>query len=76
MHLLVMIFQPEFVSDKLDVSGEDYLRPFAERGGNFQNRIGHKDKEAESKDHAGDTKRRTGKRNWIPENDQSRRAAY
>ena len=23
MHLLVMIFQPEFVSDKLDVSGED-----------------------------------------------------
>ncbi len=40
MHLLVMIFQPEFVSDKLDVSGEDYLRPFAERGGNFQNRIG------------------------------------
>lgn len=47
MHLLVMIFQPEFVSDKLDVSGEDYLRPFAERGGNFQNRIGHKDKEAD-----------------------------
>ena len=36
MHLLVMIFQPEFVSDKLDVSGEDYLRPFAERGGNFK----------------------------------------
>ena len=27
--------------------GEDYLRPFAERGGNFQNRIGHKDKEAD-----------------------------
>ncbi|MDY2660321.1 MAG: AraC family transcriptional regulator [[Ruminococcus] gnavus] len=47
MHLLVMIFQPEFVSDKLDVTSGDYLRPFAERGGNFKNRIGKEDKNAD-----------------------------
>lgn len=47
MHLLVMIFQPEFVADKLDMYGSEYLRPFVERGGNFQNRIGHEDQGAE-----------------------------
>lgn len=47
MYLLVMAFQPEFIADKLDTSGNDYLRPFAERGSNFQNRIGHEDTQAD-----------------------------
>ena len=47
MHLLVMVFQPEFVADKLDAFGNEYLRPFVERGGNFQNRISHEDKGAD-----------------------------
>lgn len=40
MHLLVMIFSPEFVAEKLSVFDSDYLKPFVERGSNFKNRIG------------------------------------
>lgn len=47
MNLLVTAFQPEFIVDKLDISGNDYLRPFVERGSNFQNRIGHEDVRAD-----------------------------
>lgn len=47
MHLLVMIFQSDFVDYKLDLSGNNYLKPFVERGGNFKNRIGHEDKQAD-----------------------------
>lgn len=47
MHLLVMIFQTEFVDYKLDFTGNNYLKPFIERGGNFKNRIGNEDKQAD-----------------------------
>ena len=47
MHLLVMVFQPEFVADKTDFFDSGYLKPFAERGGNFRNRIGQEDKRAD-----------------------------
>lgn len=47
MHLLVMVFQPEFVADKMDFFGNEYLKPFIERGGNFKNRIGREDKRAD-----------------------------
>lgn len=40
MHLLVMIFSPEFVAEKLSVFDYEYLKPFVERGSNFKNRIG------------------------------------
>lgn len=40
MKLLVMIFSPEFVAEKLSVFDSEYLKPFVERGSNFQNRIG------------------------------------
>ena len=40
MKLLVMIFSPEFVAEKLSVFFFDYLKPFVERGSNFKNRIG------------------------------------
>ncbi len=40
MHLLVMVFSPEFVAEKLSVFDSDYLKPFVERGSNFKNRIG------------------------------------
>ncbi len=47
MHLLVIVFQPEFVADKTDFFDCDYLKPFVERGGNFKNRIGHEDDRAD-----------------------------
>lgn len=40
MHLLVMVFSPEFVAEKLSVFDSEYLKPFVERGSNFKNRIG------------------------------------
>lgn len=40
MHLLVMIFSPEFIAEKLSVFDSEYLKPFVERGSNFKNRIG------------------------------------
>lgn len=40
MHLLVMIFSPEFVAEKLNAFDYEYLKPFVERGSNFKNRIG------------------------------------
>lgn len=40
MVLLVMIFSPEFVAEKLSVFDWEYLKPFVERGSNFKNRIG------------------------------------
>lgn len=43
MHLLVLVFQSEFVAEKIDLFGSEYLKPFTERGGNFKNRIGHED---------------------------------
>lgn len=39
MKLLVMIFSPEFVAEKLSVFDSEYLKPFVERGSNFKNRI-------------------------------------
>lgn len=43
MHLLVMIFSPEFVAEKLSVFDSEYLRPFVERGSNFKNKIGREE---------------------------------
>ena len=40
MKLLVMIFSPEFVAEKLSIFDTEYLKPFVERGSNFKNRIG------------------------------------
>lgn len=40
MKLLVMIFSPEFVAEKISVFDTRYLKPFVERGSNFKNRIG------------------------------------
>ena len=41
MKLLVMIFSPEFVAEKISTFDTEYLRPFVERGTNFKNRVGH-----------------------------------
>ncbi|MDC7289522.1 AraC family transcriptional regulator [Blautia schinkii] len=43
MHLLVMVFSPEFVAEKLSVFDSEYLKPFVERGSNFKNRIGREE---------------------------------
>lgn len=43
MKLLVMIFSPEFVAEKISVFDTGYLKPFVERGSNFKNRIGRED---------------------------------
>lgn len=40
MHLLVMVFSPEFVAEKLSTFDAEYMKPFVERGSNFKNRIG------------------------------------
>lgn len=39
MEVTVMIFPTEFVSVPLTLFDNDYLKPFLERGGNFQNKI-------------------------------------
>lgn len=43
MELLVMIFSPEFVAEKLSFFDSGYLKPFVERGSNFKNRIGYEE---------------------------------
>ena len=43
MKLLVMIFSPEFVAEKLSIFDTEYLKPFVERGSNFKNRIGREE---------------------------------
>lgn len=43
MHLLVAVFSPEFVADKMSLFDMEYLRPFVERGSNFKNRIGREE---------------------------------
>lgn len=43
MRLLVMIFSPEFVAQKMSVFDTEYLKPFVERGSNFKNRVGRED---------------------------------
>lgn len=43
MRLLVMIFSPEFVADKISVFDTEYLKPFVERGSNFKNRVGREE---------------------------------
>lgn len=43
MKLLVMIFSPEFVAEKISTFDTEYLRPFVERGTNFKNRVGHEE---------------------------------
>ena len=43
MKLLVMIFSPEFVAEKISVFDTRYLKPFVERGSNFKNRLGRED---------------------------------
>nr|WP_295285056.1 AraC family transcriptional regulator [uncultured Blautia sp.] len=43
MKLLVMIFSPEFIAEKISVFDTEYLKPFVERGSNFKNRIGRED---------------------------------
>ena len=40
MKLLVMIFSPEFVAEKISLFDAEYLKPFVERGSNFKNRVG------------------------------------
>lgn len=44
MKLIVMVFSPEFVAEKLSLFDEGYLKPFIERGSNFKNRIGHEER--------------------------------
>ena len=44
MKLLVMIFSPEFVAEKISVFDAEYLKPFVERGSNFKNRVGREEK--------------------------------
>ena len=43
MKLLVMIFSPDFVAEKLSIFDTEYLKPFVERGSNFKNRIGREE---------------------------------
>lgn len=43
MHLLVMVFAPEFVAEKMSLFDMEYLKPFVERGSNFKNRIGREE---------------------------------
>lgn len=43
MELLVMIFSPEFVAEKISTFDMEYLKPFIERGSNFKNRVGRED---------------------------------
>ena len=43
MDLLVMVFPPEFVAEKINFFDTEYLRPFVERGSNFRNRIGREE---------------------------------
>ena len=43
MKLLVMIFSPEFIAEKISVFDTEYLKPFVERGSNFKNRVGRED---------------------------------
>lgn len=43
MELVVMIFSPEFVAEKLSIFDSEYLKPFVERGSNFKNRIGREE---------------------------------
>lgn len=40
MKLIVMIFSPEFVAEKISIFDTEYLKPFVERGTNFKNRVG------------------------------------
>lgn len=40
MHLIVMVFAPEFIAEKMNFFDYEYLKPFVERGSNFKNRIG------------------------------------
>ena len=44
MKLLVMIFSPEFVAEKISLFDPEYLKPFVERGSNFKNRVGREEK--------------------------------
>ena len=44
MKLLVMIFSPEFVAEKISLFDAEYLKPFVERGSNFKNRVGREEK--------------------------------
>ena len=44
MKLLVMIFSPEFVTEKISLFDAEYLKPFVERGSNFKNRVGREEK--------------------------------
>lgn len=43
MHLIVMIFAPEFVAEKKSLFDTGYLKPFVERGSNFKNKIGREE---------------------------------
>lgn len=43
MKLLVMIFSPEFVAEKISLFDAEYLKPFVERGSNFKNRVGREE---------------------------------
>ena len=47
MDVMVITFAPELVSDPGNVFSGEYLRPFIERGSNFQNRIGASDQIAQ-----------------------------
>lgn len=43
MQLLVMVFSPEFIAEKMSFFDHGYLKPFVERGSNFRNKIGHEE---------------------------------
>lgn len=47
MTVLVMTFSTDFVSSPTDALSQKYLKPFAERGSNFQNRISGEDANVE-----------------------------
>lgn len=46
MEVLVMIFPTELISDPIAMFDSNYLQPFIERGTNFHNKIGAKEKHA------------------------------
>ncbi|MFV0465239.1 MAG: AraC family transcriptional regulator [Lachnospiraceae bacterium] len=39
MQVLVVMFAPELILDPTDILNADYLKPFAERGSNFHNKV-------------------------------------
>ena len=72
MKLLVMIFSPEFVAEKLSIFDTEYLKPFVERGSNFKNRIGRgrRGKRRDPFQYLGDLSRMAAEKRRLSADDQ------